>query len=249
MRQISRHLLGPGLLLLVLFLPHALLALTVPPLTGMVNDYAAMLSPSTVTQLEGSLRSFEAEQSTQIVVLTIDSLAGESLEEFSIQVADAWKIGQKEHDNGAILLIARNDRKIRIEVGYGLEGSLTDLVAGRIIRDTIAPRFKEGDFDQGVIDGVSGMMAAVQGEYSASEKSAKDSGSFINSGVFVYLLIIIIYILIRTISGRRNLSGGRRGSPFSMGGGGFGGSSGGFGGGGFSGGGGGFGGGGASGGW
>jgi len=249
MRQPVFQTLTGVLFLLLLLFPRPLLAVDVPPLTGRVNDYAAILSPSTVAQLEGSLKSFEADQSTQIVVLTIPSLDGESLEDFSIQVADQWKIGQKGLDNGAILIIVRNDRKLRIEVGYGLEGRLTDLVAGRIIRHVIVPRFQEGNFNQGVIDGVSAMMAAVKGEFSATDsKNKTSSGNFMNSAVFLYLLFIIIFIVSRRF-GRRRLLGGRRRSSYYIGGGGFGGSSGGFGGGGFSGGGGGFGGGGASGGW
>ncbi|MEJ2730464.1 MAG: TPM domain-containing protein, partial [Deltaproteobacteria bacterium] len=98
------------------------------------------------------------------------SLEGEPLEEFSIKVADQWKIGQKGFDNGAILLIALKERKVRIEVGYGLEGSLTDLMAGRIIANVIVPQFKAGNFDQGVIDGVQAMIGVVRGEYKANEK-------------------------------------------------------------------------------
>jgi uncharacterized protein len=156
-------------LILIFGLPK-LFALEVPPLQGRVNDYAGMLSSSTIQQLEGILGELEKTDSTQIAVLTIPSLEGEALEEFSIKVADQWKIGRKGFDNGAILLIARKERKIRIEVGYGLEGSLTDLMAGRIIDDVIAPQFKAGNFDQGVIDGVQAMIDVVRGEYRSPEK-------------------------------------------------------------------------------
>ncbi len=147
-----------------------LLALEVPPLTGRVNDTAGMLSATTRQQLEDVLARLEQTDSTQIVVLTIPTLGGEVLEEFSIKVVDQWKIGQKGLDNGAVLLIAKNDRKIRIEVGYGLEGSLTDLMAGRIIGNVIVPQFKAGNFDQGVINGVQAMIKVVRGEYKASDK-------------------------------------------------------------------------------
>jgi len=111
--------------------------LDVPALKGRVNDYGNILSSSTEGQLEAVLGELERTDSTQIVVLTIPSLEGGSLEDFSIRVADQWKIGQENKDNGAILLISKNERKLRIEVGYGLEGSLTDLISGRIIRDIL----------------------------------------------------------------------------------------------------------------
>ena len=163
------QILAVGSLIFIFGLPE-LLALEVPPLKAHVNDYAGMLSSSTIQQLEGILDDLEKTDSTQIAVLTIPSLEGEVLEEFSIKVADQWKIGQKGFDNGAILLIARKERKIRIEVGYGLEGSLTDLIAGRIIADVIAPQFKAGNFDQGAIDGVQAMIGVVRGEYQSPEK-------------------------------------------------------------------------------
>lgn len=165
-RAVNTTAVSAAMLLLLLW-PLPSTALEVPQLKGRVNDYAGMLAPATVSQLENSLKAFEEEQSTQLVVLTIPGLEGESLEEYSIKVADTWKIGQAGLDNGAILLIAKNDRKIRIEVGYGLEPTLTDLISGRIIRNIIAPSFKRGDFDQGVIDGVTAMMATVRGEFSS----------------------------------------------------------------------------------
>jgi uncharacterized protein len=164
-------------LLLCIFLASNLWALEVPVLKGRVNDHAGMLSPATRQQLEDILSRFEQTDSTQIVVLTIPSLRGEGLEEFSLKVAEKWKIGQKGFDNGAILLIAKNDRKLRIEVGYGLEGSLTDLMAGRIIRNVIVPQFKAGNFDQGVINGVQAMIGVVRGEYKAPEKNPFAGGS------------------------------------------------------------------------
>jgi len=156
------------------------LALEVPPLTGQVNDTAHILSAGSVRLLTQSLQELARSESTQIVVLTIPSLEGESLEEYALKVAETWKIGQKGLDNGAVLLIAVNDRKVRIETGYGLEGKLTDLVAGRIIRERIVPAFRRGGFDQGVIDGVAAMIAAVKGEYTGKgkqERSRRDRGS------------------------------------------------------------------------
>ncbi len=164
---------GKTLLFLALFIVTLLrggvpwaVGAEVPQLTARINDYAGMLSRATEQQLESVLADLEREESTQLAVLTIPSLEGESLEEVSLKVAETWGLGQKGRDNGALLLIVKNDRKLRIEVGYGLEGRLTDLVSGRIIRDIITPRFRNGDFDQGVIDGVGAMIAAVRGEFS-----------------------------------------------------------------------------------
>ncbi len=173
-----------------------LLALEVPALRGRVNDTAGMLSAATRQQLEDVLARLEETDSTQIVVLTIPSLGGEVLEEYSIKVLDQWKIGQKGLDNGAMLLIARNDRKIRIEVGYGLEGSMTDLMAGRIIRNVIVPQFKAGNFDQGVIDGVQAMIKVVKGEYQAADKLPTGRGQRQKkvSGGFAGLIAFLFFI-------------------------------------------------------
>ena len=195
------------LILLALFISAALplAALDVPLLKGHVNDYANMLKPATVATLEKELSDFEKKESTQIVVLAIQSLKGEPLEEYSMKVAEKWKIGQKKLDNGAILLVAKEDRKMRIEVGYGLEGKLTDLLAGRIIDSDIKPSFKKGDYDAGILQGARSMMQAVTGEYAASPaQTAVDSGKsgalsgpfivFLVLGGFALLLIIIIFL-------------------------------------------------------
>lgn len=152
-------------------------ALDIPILRGYVNDYAGMISPSARSEIERELKSFEASDSTQIIILTIPSLEGESLEDYSIRVADAWKIGQKGKDNGALFLVARDDRKIRIEVGRGLEGRLTDLMAGRVIDLVIKPRFKRGDFDGGFISGVHSMIDATRGEFKAEKRVTKSKSN------------------------------------------------------------------------
>ncbi len=179
-------------------------ALAVPALNGRVNDYAAMLSPATRQQLEKVLAALEQEESTQLALLTINSLEGENLEEFSLKVAEQWQLGQKNLDNGALLLIVKNDRKLRIEVGYGLEGVLTDLTSGRIIRDVITPHFKSGNFDQGVIDGVAAMIAAVRGEFSALDiaPSKKYSEGDI-SGFIIFLFFA--FFNIGKLLGRRKI--------------------------------------------
>lgn len=178
-----------ALLLALSWVTSAWAALEVPALKGRVNDYANMLSPGTRQQLETMLAELERSDSTQIAVLTIASLEGEVLEEYSLKVAETWKIGQKGKDNGALLLIAKNDRKLRIETGYGLEGRLTDLQAGRIIRDVIRPKFRDGDFDGGTLAGVTAMVAAVRGEYQAESqapiKPHTNQDDFFGLGIFL----------------------------------------------------------------
>jgi uncharacterized protein len=240
-------------LIFILYVPQ-LAALDVPALKARVNDYAGMLSSYTEKQLEGILRDLEQTDSTQIAVLTIPSLEGEVIAEFAIKVAEQWKIGQRGFDNGAILLIAKADREIRIEVGYGLEGSLTDLISGRIIRNVIVPRFRAGNFDQGVLDGVQAMIGVVRGEYQAPEKIPSRQGSKIKGtnpvfiGWVVFVFIFVLLGRLRRLFGHRGARRSTLGALWLGGLGGRGSSSGGFGGG-FGGGGGGFGGGGASGGW
>jgi len=228
--------------MVLLLLPLTAIALDVPHATGYVNDHAGLLSPSTRLKLEHFLEKFEKSDSTQIAVLTIPSLEGESLEGYALKVAEQWGIGQKGKDNGALLLIAKAERKVRIEVGYGLEGRLTDLLAGRIIDYEITPRFKQGDFDGGVIAGVAAIAEAVRGEYQGTGHAGRAK-----KGPPWGILALLLFFgpVLTLLGGRRRPH--RRGG-FWIGGPPFGGG-GGFGGGGFSGGGGGFGGGGSSGGW
>ena len=174
------------ILVLCLF-PLVAYPLDVPPLRGHINDYAAILSPAVSQELERRLSDFERSDSTQIVVLTLPTLAGDNLEEFSIKVAESWKIGQKGVDNGVILLIAMQEKKVRIEVGRGLEGKLTDLVSGRIIRSEIAPAFKRGDYEGGVTAGVSALVSVARGEYKASPRDLRQGRK---SAHPVYTLVI-----------------------------------------------------------
>jgi len=178
-------------------------ALDVPPLRAHVNDYAHMLSAGAAQELEQRLAAFERSDSTQIVVLTIPTLAGENLEEYSIKVAEAWRIGQKGIDNGAILLLARQEHKVRIEVGRGLEGKLTDLVSGRIIRGEIAPRFRTGDFDGGVAAGVAAIMAVVKGEYTAQPREmrpARRGGHPLHSLFTLAIFLAVACVFLGAIS-------------------------------------------------
>ncbi|MFZ0614510.1 MAG: TPM domain-containing protein, partial [Desulfobacterales bacterium] len=175
------------------------LALDVPPLKGRVNDYAGLVSPATARLLEVTLKRFEEAESTQIVVLTVPTLAGDSLEDFSIRVAEQWRIGQKGVDNGAILVVAKAERKLRIEVGYGLEGRLTDAVAGRIIREVIVPEFRAGRFEQGIINGVNAIVQVVQGEFEGAQprREAPAAGPGAGSAVF---FLVVLFMLIGRLS-------------------------------------------------
>lgn len=177
---------------LIITLPAT--ALDVLPLKSRVNDLAGMIHPSTQQQLESALAQIESSDSTQIVVLTIPSLEGEALEAYSIRVAEQWLIGQKEYDNGVLLLVAKSDRKIRIEVGYGLEGKLTDLTAGRIIRNIIGPQFKMGQFDQGFINGVSAIVAVVRGEFTAPVSPQRKRGRGSPSPGVLGIIALVLFL-------------------------------------------------------
>jgi len=173
------------LLALLLFAAQTAFALTIAPPAGHVNDRAGILDAATVQHLESVLTDFEKSDSTQIAVLTVPNLGGQPLEEFSLAVAEQWGLGQKGKDNGALLLIARDERRIRIEVGYGLEGRLTDLTAGQIIRNIITPAFRQNDFNLGVTRGVAAMISAVKGEYHAD--SSRATGETDYTGILIFL--------------------------------------------------------------
>jgi len=238
------------------FLAVECFAQEVPALNYRATDQSGTLSSAELSALESSLERFEKATSNQIVVLMVSSLGGESIEDYSLRVAEKNQFGKKGRSNGVLLVIAKSDRKMRIEVGYGLEGTLPDAICDQIIRRVIAPRFRDGDFAGGVSDGVHAIMQATQGEFKGEPEHDKGGNGF---SVLIPLLFFIMFGLFSRIftAGRRHYVGSRgyysRGGWW-MGGGGFGGGGfggGGFGGGsgGFSGGGGSFGGGGASGGW
>lgn len=173
-RQQQKSLLALVLSLFYLFaLAAAALALEPPAFQGYVNDYAKMLSSGTAQQLEEALRSFAETDSTQVAILTIDTLDGDSLEDFGIRTVEKWGVGQRGKDNGVLLLVVKNDRKLRIEVGRGLEGVLTDLATGRIIDYVIRPPFKDGRFDDGIKAGVAAIIQASRGEFSAEPRAPR----------------------------------------------------------------------------
>jgi uncharacterized protein len=254
-RVFPRARLAWTALFCLLFSAAAFAALSFPPLTGRVVDEAGILSPATRDQLTEILAQHEQKTGNQIVVATLKSLQGDTIEDYGYQLGRAWGIGQKGKNNGAILIVAPAEKKVRIEVGYGLEGTLTDLQSKLIIENVILPAFRRGDFSGGVLDGTAAILQVLTGEpvtlgqtaqTAASDDTQQDNG--INPS-WIFIALFLIWM----IFGRSlwplffmGMPGGfRRGGIY--GGGMYGG--GGFGGGGFSGGGGSFGGGGASGGW
>ncbi|MEO8667542.1 MAG: TPM domain-containing protein [Bauldia sp.] len=253
--RIFRPWLG-GLIVLVallLLVPSALAALTFPALTGRVVDEAGILSPEVEAKLTAKLADLEAKTTNQLVVVTLKSLGGTDIADYGYQLGRHWQIGQKGKNNGVLLIVAPEDRAVRIEVGYGLEGDLTDAVSRLIIENAIIPRFRAGDMPGGIEAGVDDIVKVVSGDAAAfkeraAERPAKgeDWRSFIPVIFFLIIFIIIILSNLRR-RGRRGPWGWTTGSGWSSGS--SSGWSGGSSGGGFSGGGGSFGGGGASGRW
>jgi uncharacterized protein len=168
----------------------------VPLLSGRVTDNAGILSAETVSRLTALLRAHEDSTSNQVAVLTIASLDGEVLESYSMRVAETWKLGRKEHDNGVLLLVVRDDRKVRIEVGRGLEGNLPDITCGLIIRKVIAPRFRDGDYDAGVNAGVDAILASLEGSYTPpAEDASTDIGTRLLAGG-MFTVVVGLFTLI-----------------------------------------------------
>jgi uncharacterized protein len=177
----------------------------VPPHGGVwVHDEAGILSDGARAELESILKAERDSTSNQIAVLTVPSLEGEDIDGYSIRVTDEWKLGKKDTDNGVLLLIAVQDRKVRIEVGLGLEGVLTDALSSRIIRNEIAPHFRQGDNDGGVRAGVLSIIQAIKGQYVNNDGPRKKrSRSPWSTLIFVIIMIIIM--------SRRNKGGGGSG--------------------------------------
>src|SRR6266545_1917373 len=173
--RLSRRLLA--LLLLTALAGPAAAALPIPPPPDRrVNDFAGVLPAAERERLEEKLRSRERESSNQIVVAIFRSLDGESLEDYSIRLAQAWRIGQKGLDNGVIFLIFLDDRKMRLEVGYGLESRLTDALSSQILRDAVAPRFREGKVGDGIAAGLDAIHQAIAGTYAGAAPARRQQG-------------------------------------------------------------------------
>ena len=183
----------------------------VPPLSGRVVDQTGTLSGSDIASLTQRLKDFEARKGSQIAVLIVPTTAPEAIEQYSIRVAEAWKIGRKKIDDGAILVVAKDDRKLRIEVGYGLEGALTDATARRIIDEIITPKYRSGDFAGGISDGVDRIMAVVDGEPLPAPpprpqqrpSSGSDFTEFLNPfNPFTIIIVLVLGGAFRSIFGR-----------------------------------------------
>jgi len=167
------------LLALVAFVAAgAAFAIDVPFLTGRVVDNAEILKPATRAKLTADLKALEERTTHQVAVLTVPTLGGESVEDFAVRAFEAWKLGQKGKDNGVLVVVVPQDRRMRIEVGYGLEGTLTDAQAARIIRDRMTPAFKAGDYDRGVAEGVAAIAAVLGGEKLAEPSPSGASSGF-----------------------------------------------------------------------
>jgi uncharacterized protein len=149
---------------LLLLAGSAFAQLAVPPLSTRVTDQTATLSAAETAALERTLQDFEQRKGSQIVVLVVPTTAPETVEQYALRVVESWKLGRKGVDDGALLLVAKDDRTLRIEVGYGLEGALSDITAKRIVSDVITPRFRQGDFNGGITAGVASMMSVIDGE-------------------------------------------------------------------------------------
>jgi uncharacterized protein len=195
---------GLGLLLVPILFSFAP-ALEVPLLRGRVNDLAGILPSDRAQRLEERLAAFEKQTSHQIAVLTIPSLEGDPLENFSIRVAESWKIGEKGFDNGAILLIVRDDHKLRIEVGYGLEGVLPDAIASRIIREVILPRFRENDYAGGIEAGVNAILQVTKGETlpQGAQIPRRQAASPLSSAMNVLMVTAMLALFIGMTRRRR----------------------------------------------
>src|SRR5258705_8144366 len=205
------------LALLLCWACSALALVAVPALTGRVVDQTGTLSGSDIAALTQTLKDLETRKGSQIAVLVVPTTEGEAIEQFSLRVAEAWKIGRKKIDDGALLVIAKNDRHLRIEVGYGLEGALTDATTKRIIDEDITPKFKSGDFAGGVSAGVNRMIALINGEkLPAPEPAHWDSPNPFNAfNPFWLFFAFVVSGILRTTLGRliRSIAAGDLVSP------------------------------------
>lgn len=173
-------------------------ALEVPPLTGRILDRAGVLPAQTITSLTASLKTHEETTGNQVAVLILQSLEGEPLEPYAHRVITTWKLGQKDTDNGALLMVVVKDRKVRIEVGYGLEGTLTDIRSAQIIRNEIVPRFQADDLPGGITAGVEAILKTIEGTYTAAERPPRPADSGEMSTVLQY---VGLGILVGTLAG------------------------------------------------
>ena len=185
------------LALLLCWASIAFADVAVPPLSGRVVDNTGTLSSGDIASLTQTLQNLEARKGSQVAVLIVPTTAPESIEQYSIRVAEAWKIGRRKVDDGALVVVAKDDRKLRIEVGYGLEGALNDATAKRIIDEVITPKFRSGDFAGGIFAGVYRIIAVIDGEKLPAPEARRQQDSGLLSHVdplnpiFIFILFIV----------------------------------------------------------
>jgi uncharacterized protein len=175
----------------------------VPALTARVIDQTGTLTQSQSAELEQTLTAFESRKGSQLAVLIVSTTSPETIEEYSLRVAEQWKLGRKKIDDGVILLIAKNDRALRIEVGYGLEGALNDATSKRIISEIITPHFKQGDFNQGITAGVNQIIRVIDGEIlpAPSKPTSVTSGDIEKFLPILIILALVVGSVLRGIFG------------------------------------------------
>ena len=196
-RPVGAHGCAPAILaLLVLLLPTAAAALEVPYLASRVNDLAGLVDPDLEERLEDQLEQLENDTGAQVAVLTVPSLEGDSLEDFSLRVVETWKLGRAEQDDGVLVLVARDDRKIRIEVGYGLEATLTDLQSRRVISNLMTPRFREGDFGGGIESAVDAIGGTLRGQEGLIPPDPEGGDDFASMALHEKLMFIGFFALV-----------------------------------------------------
>ncbi|HEX4645982.1 MAG TPA: TPM domain-containing protein, partial [Verrucomicrobiae bacterium] len=187
-----------GCLLLAVLCFHLSAAEIIPPAPAQYfNDYAHVVSPATAARLNQTLENFERETSNQILVAIYPKMQSDSsIEDYTVRVARAWRVGQAAKNNGAVLFVFIQDRKMFIQVGYGLEGALTDALCKRITADEISPRFKNGDYNGGLTAGVNAILAASKGEYKGTGRTVAGSRNRVNPGAIMGVIFFIIFLFV-----------------------------------------------------
>jgi len=215
------------LALLLIILPALSFAAELPALTGRVIDNANILSSRTEAQLTANLGEHERQTTNQVVVVTLDSLDGKPIEDFGVKLGRAWGIGQKGKNNGVIFIVAPNDRATRIEVGYGLEGTLTDALSSKIIQSIVLPEFRDGKMQDGVVNGTTAIISVLGGKtvnFPTSQPNQQDLPTWLIILIIIAVIVFRIYFGVGYIStggiGRGSAGGGFSGGGGSFGGGG-----------------------------
>ena len=178
--------------------------LEVPNLQGRINDYADVIDPADEAELTANLARLDEQTGIQIAVLTVPSLEGDSIESFSLNVAEKWKLGQEGEDNGALFVLALEEHDVRIEVGYGLEGLLTDATSGLILRNVVIPEFKNGDYSEGILQGVTNMVGIALGDEELIDKDVLD-GDDNDMGIVLIVMIVWVLFIVIVITSKGGL--------------------------------------------